>query len=111
MNPAARVRSLTVTLWLAVAASLPVWITAGYSRLLCVAAVLPLLAPLPGLLRGRRAAYVWASLFALPYFAVALTELLVTPAARWVAGASLLLVFGWFCAMAGFARGARARRG
>ena len=104
-------RSLTVGLWIAVALSLLAWILAGYSWPMCVLAVLPLLAPLNGLLRGRRHTYAWATLFAIPYLAFALTELLVNPAARWVAAVSLLLVFGWFCTMILFLRASRAHRG
>jgi uncharacterized membrane protein len=37
--------------------------------------------------------------------------LLVNPAARWVAAASLLLVFAWFCTMILFLRVSRGRRG
>ena len=37
--------------------------------LICVLAVLPLLAPLNGLVRGRRHTYAWATLFAIPYLA------------------------------------------
>ena len=100
-------RSLTIGLWIAVALSLLAWMTAGYPRLICVLAVLPLLAPLNGLLRGRRHTYAWATLFAIPYLVFALTELLVNPAARWVAAASLLLVFAWFCTMILFLRVSR----
>jgi uncharacterized membrane protein len=50
-------------------------------------------------------------LFAIPYLIFALTELLVNPAARWVASLSLLLVFGWFCTMILFLRASPARRG
>jgi uncharacterized membrane protein len=103
-------RSLTIGLWIAVALSLLAWITAGYPRLICVLAVLPLLAPLNGLLRGRRHTYAWATLFAVPYLVFALTELLVNPAARWVAAASLLLVFAWFCTMILFLRVSRGHR-
>jgi uncharacterized membrane protein len=103
-------RSLTIGLWTAVALSLLAWMTAGYPRLICVLAVLPMLAPLNGLLRGRRHTYAWATLFAIPYLVFALTELLVNPAARWVAAASLLLVFAWFCTMIFFLRVSRARR-
>jgi uncharacterized membrane protein len=103
-------RSLTVGLWLAVALSLLGWMAAGYPRLICVLAVLPLLAPLNGLIRGRRHTYAWATLFAIPYLVFALTELLVNPAARWVAAASLLLVFAWFCTMILFLRVSRGRR-
>jgi uncharacterized membrane protein len=103
-------RLVTIALWSAVALSLLAWIIVGYPWALCLLAVLPLLAPLGGLLRGRRRTYAWATLFAVPYLAFALTELLVNPAARWVASISLLLVFGWFCAMILFLRTARVRR-
>jgi uncharacterized membrane protein len=103
-------RSLTIGLWVAVALSLLAWMIAGYPRLICVLAVLPMLAPLNGLLRGRRHTYAWATLFAIPYLVFALTELLVNPAARWVAAASLLLVFAWFCTMILFLRVSRGRR-
>lgn len=84
---------------------------AGYPWMMCVAAALPLLAPLHGLVRGRRYTYAWATLFAVPYIVFALTELLVNPAARWVAAVSLLLVFAWFCTMILFLRASRAHRG
>src|SRR5450755_4391713 len=94
----------------AVASSLLAWMLVGYSWPICILAVLPLLAPLNGLLRGRRYTYAWATLLAIPYLVFALTELLVNPAARWVAAVSLLLVFGWFCAMIFFLRVSRAPR-
>ena len=104
-------RSLTVWLWGAIAASLLAWISVGYSWAFCVLAVLPLLAPLHGLLRGQRYTYAWATLFAVPYLAFAVTELLVNRQARWVAALSLLLVFAWFCTMILFLRVSRAQRG
>jgi uncharacterized membrane protein len=104
-------RSLTIWLWIAVALSLLAWILAGYPWPICLLAVLPLLAPLNGLWRGRRHTYAWATLFAVPYLAFAVTELLVNPDARWVAAASLLLVFGWFCTMILYLRVSRAPRG
>ena len=103
-------RSLTILFWFALVLSLPAWMMAGYPWPICTLAVLPLLAPLSGLLRGRRHTYAWATLFAIPYLVFALTELLVNPAARWVAAASLLLVFGWFCTMILFLRASRAHR-
>ena len=103
-------QSLTIWLWAAVALSLLGWMSAGYPWLICLMAVLPLLAPLNGLLRGRRHTYAWATLFAIPYLVFALTELLVNPAARWVAAMSLLLVFAWFCTMILFLRASRVRR-
>jgi uncharacterized membrane protein len=106
-----KARLLTIWLWVAVALSLLVWITVGYSWPMCVIAVLPLLAPLRGLVRGQRYTYAWATLFAIPYLVFALTELLVNPEARWVGGATLLLVFAWFCAMIFFLRASPPRRG
>jgi uncharacterized membrane protein len=103
-------RSLAVWLWAAVVLSLLAWILAGYPWPICILAALPLLAPLGGLIRGRRHTYAWATLFAVPYLAFALTELLVNPGARWVAATSLLLVFGWFCTMVVFLRVSRAHR-
>jgi uncharacterized membrane protein len=108
---AEKVRRATISLWVAVAASLLCWYTAGYPWLLCVVAAAPLLAPLPGLVRGRRYTYAWASLFAMPYAAFAVTELLVNPAARAVGSLSLLLVFAWFCSMVLYLRASRGRLG
>jgi uncharacterized membrane protein len=111
VNAESRTRALTIGLWTAVTLSLLAWILVGYSWAICAAAVLPLLAPLNGLIRGRRHTYAWATLFAIPYLVFALTELLVNPAARWVAAMSLLLVFGWFCSMILFLRASRVHRG
>lgn len=105
-----KTRLVSVGLWAAVALSLLSWITVGYPWALCIAAVVPLLAPLNGLLRGRRFTYAWATLFAIPYLVFALTELLVNRAARWAASISLLLIFSWFCAMILFVRVSPARR-
>jgi uncharacterized membrane protein len=110
LSPSDRARTLTLCLWAAVALSLLSWIAAGYPWLICVLGVGPLLAPLPGLAHGRRRTYAWATLFAVPYLAFAVTELLVNPAARWVAAISLLIVFGWFCTMILFLRASRAGR-
>jgi uncharacterized membrane protein len=104
-------RALTITLWTAVVLSLLAWMMVGYPWPICILAALPLLVPLNGLVRGRRHTYAWATLFAIPYLVFAMTELLVNPAARWVAGMSLMLVFGWFCTMILFLRASRAHRG
>jgi uncharacterized membrane protein len=111
MSVQSAARTLTIWLWVAVAASLLAWILVGYPWPICVIAVLPLLAPLNGLMRGKRYTYAWATLFAIPYLAFALTELLANPQARWVASLSLLLVFAWFCTMILFLRASRAHRG
>jgi len=111
VTPQTTARTVTLGLWLATVVSLLAWMAAGYSRILCVTAVLPLLAPLNGLIRGRRYTYGWATLFAIPYLALALTELLVNPSARWIVGTSLLLVFAWFCTMIWYLRVSRERPG
>jgi len=103
-------RRLTVWLWIAVALSLLTWTLVGYPTLICIIAVVPLLAPLSGLIRGKRYTYAWATLFAIPYLMFSVTELLVNPQARWVAGASLILVFAWFCTMILFLRVSRGHR-
>ena len=103
-------RVITIWLWVAVALSLLAWILAGYPWPMCLVAVLPLLAPLNGLVRGRRYTYAWATLFAIPYLAFALTELLANPQARWVATMTLLLVFAWFCTMILYLRASRVHR-
>jgi uncharacterized membrane protein len=103
-------RALTILLWIAVTLSLLAWMMVGYPWLICVLAVLPLLAPLNGLVHGRRHTYAWATLFAIPYLVFALMELLVNPDARWVAAMSLLLVFAWFCTMILFLRTSRSHR-
>jgi uncharacterized membrane protein len=110
MSTASTLRRLTVWLWAAVSLSLLAWTLVGYPWLLCAIAVLPLLAPLHGLVRGKRYTYAWATLFAIPYMAFAVTELLVNPRARIVAAMSLLLVFAWFCTMILFLRASRALR-
>jgi uncharacterized membrane protein len=110
MNASSTSRVLTIWLWGAVSLSLLAWTWVGYPWLLCVIAVVPLLAPLNGLVRGRRYTYAWATLFAIPYLAFSVTELLVNPQARWVASLSLLLVFAWFCTMILFLRASRVHR-
>jgi len=103
-------RRLTIWLWIAVSLSLLTWTLAGYPKFICIIAVVPLLAPLNGLIRGRRYTYAWATLFAIPYLMFSATELLVNRQARWVAGASLILVFVWFCTMILFLRVSRGQR-
>ena len=110
MSAASTARTLSIWLWVAVSLSLLAWILAGYPWLMCLIAVLPLLAPLNGLVRGRRHTYAWATLFAIPYLAFALTELLANPRARWVAAMTLLLVFAWFCTMILYLRASRVLR-
>jgi uncharacterized membrane protein len=110
MSVARNTQLLAIWLWTAVTLSLLAWIRVGYPWPVCVLAVLPLLAPLNGLIKGRRYTYAWATLFAVPYLTFALTELLVNPSARWVASISLFRVFGWFCTMVLYLRASPAHR-
>jgi uncharacterized membrane protein len=107
---AAAARTVTIALWIALAVSLLGWTFVGYPWLLCCLAILPLLAPLSGLLRGQRRTYAWATLFVIPYLMFALTEALVNPRARWMAALCVALAFAWFCAMVAFLRLSRAPR-
>jgi uncharacterized membrane protein len=104
---AAAARRISIGLWALLSLSLLAWGLAGYSWWLCGLAVLPLLAPLSGLLRGQRYTFAWASLFTIPYLAFAVTELLANPGARLVAGVTMLLVFAWFCSLVLFLRVSR----
>jgi uncharacterized membrane protein len=98
----------SIVLWLLVSLSLLAWGFAGYSWTLCIVAALPMLTPLNGLIRGRRYTFAWASLFAIPYMAFAVTELLTNRGARTVGALTLFLVFAWFCALVSFLRVSRA---
>jgi uncharacterized membrane protein len=104
-------RRVSVALWLLVTLSLLAWGFAGYSWALCGIAALPMLAPLNGLIQGRRHTFAWASLFAIPYMAFSITELLANPQARAVGALTLLLVFAWFCALVLFLRVSREHAG
>jgi len=104
------VRVLTLAFWGLLIGSLLAWTLVGYSWLLCVGVALPLLAPLRGLIRGRRYTYAWSSLFAIPYLTFALCELLANPRARWLAALTLMSGFAWFCTMIAFLRVSRSHR-
>lgn len=107
MTPS-RARAACIILWALLCLSLLAWYLAGYPGWLCLLAMLPLLAPLNGLIRGHRYTFAWASLFTIPYLAFALTEMLANPAARRVAAVTLMLVFAWFCSLVIYLRVSRA---
>ncbi len=65
---------------------------------------IPLLLPLPGLLRGRRFTYRWATLCVLPYFVVAITEAFANATVRMWALAMLGIALLWFFTLIGFIR-------
>jgi uncharacterized membrane protein len=69
--------------------------------------LLPLAAPLPGLVRGVRRTYAWASLCVAPYFIYGVTEVIANPAVRGAAGAVLFASLGWFVALVWYLRVSR----
>jgi uncharacterized membrane protein len=69
-----------------------------------IALLLPLVAPLPGLIRGVRRTYAWATLCVAPYFVYGVTEVIANPAVRGAAGAILFASLAWFVALVGYLR-------
>jgi len=61
--------------------------------------LVPLAAPLPGLWRGRRRTYAWATLCVAPYLIYGLTEVVANPAVRGAAGAILFASLAWFATL------------
>lgn len=66
--------------------------------------LVPLLLPLPGLLRGQRRTYAWATLCVTPYIIYGLTEVIANPAVRAPAGAILFASLAWFVTLVNFLR-------
>ncbi|MBI2306019.1 MAG: DUF2069 domain-containing protein [Rhodocyclales bacterium] len=70
--------------------------------------VLPLLAPLFGILHGKRYTYKWSSLLILVYFAEGLVRgTTEAPPARWLAIAEIALAATFFAAAVTYVRGTR----
>jgi len=67
----------------------------GWSALL----LLPLLLPLPGILRGTPRTFAWATLCVAPYFLYGVTEAIANPAMRTTAGAILFASLAWFASL------------
>lgn len=67
------------------------------SAILALALLTPLVAPLPGIVRGDRRTHAWATLCVVPGFVYGLTEVVANPRLRPIAllvlGASLALFF------------------
>ena len=69
---------------------------------------LPLLAPLFGVLNGRRYTYQWATLLILFYFIEGVVRATrESGAVRWLAAGEILLVLLFFCASIGYVRRTR----
>ena len=74
----------------------------GVARLAIL--LVPLLLPLPGLLRGQRRTYAWATMCVTPYFIYGLTEVIANPAVRAPAGAILFASLAWFVTLVNYLR-------
>jgi uncharacterized membrane protein len=102
MNRRARAtRRLALAAWVGLAASVAAWpfAQAGIGRMTALVAGLPLLLPLPGLARGARRTLQAAPMALAPALALATTEILVNPAARLPAGATLALALAAYAAL------------
>ena len=75
------------------------------------AMLLPLAAPLPGLWRGRRRTYAWATLCVAPYVIYGITEVIANPAVRGTASIILFASLGWFIALVLYLRLSRPAAG
>jgi uncharacterized membrane protein len=73
--------------------------------------LLPLAAPLPGLWRGQRRTYAWATMCVAPYFVYGITEVIANPAVRGAAGLILSASLGWFIALVHYLRRSRPAAG
>ncbi len=96
--------SLIVLIFLCLAWELrlaPVQIGGSWLALKC----LPLLAPLFGILHGRRYSYQWASMLILLYFTEGIVRATTEQGtAQWLAIAEIVLSLIFFCASVGYAR-------
>jgi len=100
-EPARIARGAAIASWLALAGSVALWPASGsgIGIVTTLLAGLPLLLPLPGLLRGARRTLRAAPMALAPALTLAITEFLVNPPARPFAGATLVLVFASFAAI------------
>jgi uncharacterized membrane protein len=69
-----------------------------------VALLLPVVAPLPGLVRGQRRTYAWATLCVAPYFIYGVTEVVANPVVRAAAGGILFASLAWFVMLVRYLR-------
>lgn len=92
---------LAMTLLLAACVAAAALRTAAWpgSAALALALLVPLLLPLPGLLRQRRRTYAWATLCVAPYFIYGVTEVVANPAVRFMAGLILFASLALFVAL------------
>ena len=74
---------------------------------LALVLLVPLLLPLPGLLRGDRRTHAWSTLCVAPYLIYGITETIANPAARTLAGTVLFASLAFFVALVGYLRATR----
>jgi len=72
-----------------------------------IALLIPVAAPLRGLVRGTRRTYAWATLCVAPYFIYGITEAVANPAVRGTAGVILFASLAWFVALVSYLRMSR----
>jgi uncharacterized membrane protein len=102
MSPrAAAARRVAVAAWVLLVLSVAAWPfwADGIDWPYAAVALLPLLLPLPGLLRRSAAALRAAPLALAPALAVAITEVVANPPARALAGLTLALAFVAFASL------------
>jgi uncharacterized membrane protein len=80
------------------------WQAATPRLWLQVLSLVPLLTPLPGLIRQERRTFAWASLLTIPYMALAVTEVIADPTHRAIPAALLLLAFAWLIILVAYLR-------
>lgn len=97
--------------WLLLMISVACWLLgpAGAGPVTTAIAFLPLLLPLPGLVRGLGQTLRWAPLTLAPVLALTLTELLVSTAFRTRMTVTLALILAAFAAIIAALRGAGRR--
>lgn len=105
---AARARRAALAAWLLLAACVAAWpfVQAGIGGFVATLAFMPLLLPLHGLFGGSRRTLRAAPMALAPVLALAITETLVNPAARAIAGASLVMVLVAFASIVAALRAA-----
>ncbi len=93
-------RRIALLSWTLLAASIALWpfIGAGIGYAPTILALVPLLLPVRGLLRGTARTLQWSSFTLAPALVLTLTELLTNAPARVLAALTLALILGTFSA-------------
>lgn len=98
---ARRIHRVTLAIWALLVASVAAWPLAesGIGLAITALALVPLLLPVPGLIRGLRRTLRWAPLTMAPALVLALTESLANARARAPSTLTLALIFAGFAAV------------